>query len=47
MSVPESHDIREAIRSRALAMGFDAVGFAPARLANRARTDLEEFLARG
>ncbi|HEV8678376.1 MAG TPA: tRNA epoxyqueuosine(34) reductase QueG, partial [Stellaceae bacterium] len=28
-------------------MGFDAVGFAEARLAERARTDLGEFLARG
>src|SRR5712671_6674107 len=39
--------IREAIRSQALAMGFDAVGFAEARLADRARADLGEFLARG
>src|ERR1700693_1156494 len=39
--------IREAIRSHALAMGFDAVGFAEARLAAGARADLGEFLARG
>src|SRR5712691_2780323 len=42
------HDaIREAIREEALAMGFDAVGFAEARLAEAARADLGEFLARG
>src|SRR5437660_7636671 len=42
------HDaIREAIREKALAMGFDAVGFADARLAEAARADLAEFLARG
>jgi epoxyqueuosine reductase len=39
--------IREAIRARALAMGFDAVGFAEARLAAAAGEDLREFLARG
>jgi epoxyqueuosine reductase len=39
--------IREAIRAEALARGFDAVGFAEARLADQARTDLAEFLARG
>src|SRR5512142_2639550 len=39
--------IREAIRTHALAMGFDVVGFAEARLAERARTDLAEFLDRG
>jgi epoxyqueuosine reductase len=39
--------IREAIRARALAEGFDAVGFAPARLGAEARADLAEFLARG
>src|ERR1700736_3954046 len=40
-------EIREAIRGQALAMGFDAVGFAEARLADQARADLGEFLARG
>jgi epoxyqueuosine reductase len=40
-------EIREAIRSEALARGFDAVGFAEARLAESARADLAEFLARG
>jgi epoxyqueuosine reductase len=39
--------IREAIREEALARGFDAVGFAKAQLADAARTDLAEFLARG
>src|ERR1700728_4163192 len=39
--------IREAIRAEALARGFDAVGFAEARLADGARADLAEFLARG
>jgi len=39
--------IREAIREQALARGFDAVGFAEARLAESARADLTEFLARG
>jgi len=39
--------IRESIRNRALAMGFDAVGFAPVRLAAQIREDLGEFLRRG
>ncbi|MGH7030468.1 MAG: tRNA epoxyqueuosine(34) reductase QueG [Stellaceae bacterium] len=39
--------IREAIRERALADGFDAVGFAEARLAAQARAGLHEFIARG
>jgi epoxyqueuosine reductase len=39
--------IREAIRAEALARGFDAVGFSEARLADRARADLSEFLGRG
>ena len=39
--------IREAIRSQALAMGFDAVGFAEARLADAARADLAEYIDRG
>ena len=40
-------EIRDAIRSEALAMGFDAVGFAEARLAEEARDNLGEFVARG
>jgi epoxyqueuosine reductase len=39
--------IREAIRAEALARGFDAVGFAEARLTDSARAGLAEFLARG
>jgi len=39
--------IREAIREHALASGFDAVGFAEARLDQSARDGLGEFLARG
>jgi epoxyqueuosine reductase len=39
--------IREAIRDRALASGFDAVGFAEARLDAEARAGLGEFIARG
>jgi epoxyqueuosine reductase len=38
---------REAIRDRALALGFDAVGFAAAALGDAARAGLAEFLARG
>ncbi len=47
MSVPGHNAIREAIRGQALAMGFDAVGFAEARLAAQARADLGEFIERG
>ena len=39
--------IREAIRERALASGFDAVGFAAAHLGDEARDGLREFIARG
>src|SRR5215469_7730765 len=39
--------IREAIRDRALSSGFDAVGFAEARLDAEARDGLREFIARG
>src|SRR5947209_15486841 len=39
--------IREAIRTQALAIGFDAVGFAPAQLAEEARENLAEYLRRG
>jgi epoxyqueuosine reductase len=39
--------IREAIRDRALACGFDAVGFAEAHLDVEARAGLSEFIARG
>jgi epoxyqueuosine reductase len=39
--------IREAIRDHALSSGFDAVGFAEARLGEEARAGLSEFIARG
>jgi epoxyqueuosine reductase len=39
--------IREAIRDRALASGFDAVGFAEAYLDAEARDGLREYIARG
>jgi epoxyqueuosine reductase len=42
-----SLEIREAIRAEALAIGFDAVGFATAQLADAARAGLREYLARG
>ena len=42
-----SIEIREAIRTEALARGFDAVGFAAAHLADKARVDLASFLAHG
>jgi epoxyqueuosine reductase len=42
-----SSEIREAIRERALHLGFDTVGFAEASLGSQARADLREFLARG
>ena len=38
---------KDAIRTRALSLGFDAVGFAPATLGATARTGLAEFLANG
>jgi len=40
-------EIRAAIRAEALAMGFDAVGFAAAHLADAARADLRDYLERG
>ncbi len=42
-----SEAIREEIRERALALGFDGVGFAEARLGAAAKRGLAEFLARG
>jgi epoxyqueuosine reductase len=39
--------IRDAIRTRALETGFDAVGFAPAALSPQAREDLAAFIAAG
>jgi epoxyqueuosine reductase len=40
-------DSRAAIRARALALGFDAVGFAPASLGPEARERLKTFLQAG
>jgi epoxyqueuosine reductase len=42
-----SEAIKDAIRAEALALGFDAVGFAAPELLPAARADLAEFLARG
>src|SRR3546814_7632088 len=39
--------IGDAIRDKALELGFDAVGFAPASLGDEARSGLAAFLARG
>ncbi len=39
--------MREAVRAEALALGFDAVGFAPAALGREAREGLAGFLAAG
>ena len=38
---------KEAIRDQALALGFDAVGFAPAQAAAQAKADLQSYLAQG
>src|SRR6202041_2811834 len=46
MSEPPQQ-IKAAIRDAALALGFDAVGFAPPTLAAEAREHLGEYLARG
>ena len=43
----DAADKREQIRDRALALGFDAVGFAPASLGDEARERLGDFLAQG
>ena len=40
-------DPKSAIRERALALGFDAVGFAAASLGTEARAHLSDYLARG
>jgi epoxyqueuosine reductase len=40
-------DARKAIRDRALALGFDAVGFARPELGDEARRNLADYLARG
>jgi epoxyqueuosine reductase len=40
-------DPKSAIREQALALGFDAVGFAQALLGTQARTHLSDYLAKG
>ena len=48
MTTPSSSPrIAAAIRDKALALGFDAVGFAPAALGPAARDRLHAFLAAG
>jgi len=47
VEVPEAVSLVSQIRTRALAEGFDAIGFAPAVLAPEARHHLQEFLAEG
>ncbi|MBV9736058.1 MAG: tRNA epoxyqueuosine(34) reductase QueG [Acidisphaera sp.] len=47
MDAAEAIRGKAAIRDKALALGFDAVGFAPAELGPQARARLAEFLAAG
>ena len=47
MTVKSPPDLKAAIRDQALALGFDAVGFAPAALSESAREGLAGFLASG
>ena len=42
-----TEDIRTAIRDKALAIGFDAIGFAPADAGERARSALARFVEQG
>ena len=44
---PPSDDLKASIRERALALGFDAVGFARAEVAPAARSEFLDFLAAG
>jgi epoxyqueuosine reductase len=41
------HDPKSAIRDKALELGFDAIGFAPAALGPEARAHLQDFLNAG
>ena len=43
----DSADAKTAIREKALALGFDAVGFAPAALSGEARDNLATYLGQG
>ena len=43
----DASDPAGLVRNRALALGFDAVGFAPADLGPQAKHDLTAFIARG
>jgi epoxyqueuosine reductase len=45
--LPSPPSVRDAIRGRALALGFDAVGFCRAELGSEARERLAAFLAAG
>jgi epoxyqueuosine reductase len=47
LAVKGKVDSRALIRAKALALGFDAVGFAPAQLEHNARSRLKEYLALG
>ncbi len=46
-SPSSASDLREALRERALALGFDAIGLAPAALGEAAKAGLRDYLARG
>jgi epoxyqueuosine reductase len=46
-SHPSIEDPKALIREQALALGFDAIGFAPASQSDRARRGLVDFLAQG
>ena len=46
-TLPPSDDVAAEIRERALALGFDAVGFARAEVAPQARAEFLAFLAAG
>src|SRR3954469_13806634 len=46
-AVSRTRMIRDAIRAKALELGFDAVGFAKAALAPEARENLQAFIAQG
>ena len=44
---PSAADLREQIRDQALALGFDACGFGPARIPDRNRARYEAFIDQG